>query len=89
MEYARLETAKLRDIDDAYYYGAQCRGCGHGARLSVTKLIARLGDDYPLVKVRERLRCERCGAFSDRTANSCSWSMGLRRRKEHADGNID
>jgi hypothetical protein len=60
MEYARLETAKLRDIDDAYYYGAQCRGCGHGARLSVTKLIARLGDDYPLVKVRERLRCERC-----------------------------
>jgi hypothetical protein len=60
MEYARLETAKLRDIDDTYYYGAQCRQCGHGARLSMAKLRARLGDDYPLVKVRERLRCERC-----------------------------
>ena len=60
MEYARLETAKLRDIDDAYYYGGQCRGCGHGARLSVTKLVARLDDDYPLAKVRERLRCEKC-----------------------------
>ena len=34
MEYARLETAKLRDIDDTYYYGAQCRQCGHGARLA-------------------------------------------------------
>ena len=45
MEYARLETAKLRDIDDTYYYGAQCRQCGHGARLNVAKLCARLGDD--------------------------------------------
>ena len=60
MEYARLESAKLRDVDDTYYYGVQCRQYGHGARLSVTKLIARLGGDYPLAKVRERLRCEKC-----------------------------
>ncbi len=60
MEYARLETAKLRDIDDTYYYGAQCRGCGHGARLSVAKLRARVREDFPLTKVRERLRCEKC-----------------------------
>ena len=60
MEYARLESAKLRDIDDTYYYGAQCRQCGHGARLNVAKLSARLGDDFPLTQVRKRLRCEKC-----------------------------
>lgn len=60
MDYARLGTARLRDVDETYYYRAQCRGCGHGARLSLGKLCAHLGDDYPLAKVRERLRCEKC-----------------------------
>jgi ribosomal protein S14 len=61
MEYARLESALLRDVDDTYYFSAQCRQCGHGARLSLTRLRDHLGDGYPLVKVREKLRCERCG----------------------------
>jgi hypothetical protein len=34
---------------------------GHHARLSLTKLRDRLGDDFPVRKVREKLRCERCG----------------------------
>jgi hypothetical protein len=25
-------------------------------------LRKHLGDDYPLIKVRDRLRCERCGS---------------------------
>lgn len=62
MEYARLETAALAHVDDSYYYGAYCRRCGHSARLSLAKLRARLGDDFPLLKVRERLRCERCNS---------------------------
>jgi hypothetical protein len=62
MDYARLETALLRDVDETYYYGAQCRECGHGARLSLAKLRTHLGDDYPLTKVRARLRCEKCRA---------------------------
>ncbi len=61
MEYAKLESACLAHVDDTYYYGAYCRSCGHHARLSLTKLRARLGDDYPLRNVREKLRCERCG----------------------------
>ena len=61
MEYAKLESACLAHVDDTYYYGAYCRSCGHHARLSLTKLRARLGGDYPLRKVREKLRCERCG----------------------------
>jgi len=64
VEYAKLETARLRDVDETYYYGAQCRKCGHGARLSIAKLRAHLGDDYPLARVRERLRCEKCRSRS-------------------------
>jgi len=62
MEYARLETAALAHVDDSYYYGAYCRKCQHSARLSLLKLRARLGDEFPLAKVRDRLRCERCGS---------------------------
>jgi hypothetical protein len=60
MEYAKLETAALAHVDDSYYYGAYCRRCKHSARLSLIKLRAHLGDDFPLIKVREQLRCERC-----------------------------
>jgi hypothetical protein len=48
-------------VDETYYYGAYCRKCGHAARLCLLKLRAHLGDDFPLRKVREKLRCERCG----------------------------
>jgi hypothetical protein len=60
MEYARLETATLAHVDDSYYYGAYCRKCKHSARLSLTKLRAHLGDTFPLLKIRDKLRCERC-----------------------------
>ena len=60
MEYARLETAALAHLDDNYYFGAYCGKCKHHARLSLVKLRARLGDDYPLKDVRVRLRCQRC-----------------------------
>jgi hypothetical protein len=60
MEYAKLETAALAHLDDSYYYGAYCRKCRHTARLSLVKLRARLGDDFPLKDVRPRLRCRRC-----------------------------
>ena len=60
MEYAKLETAALAHVNDSYYYGAYCRKCKHSARLSLSKLRAHLGDDFPLIKVREKLRCQRC-----------------------------
>jgi hypothetical protein len=60
MEYAKLETAALAHVDDSYYYGAYCGKCKHTARLSLVKLRARLGDDFPLRDVRPRLRCRRC-----------------------------
>jgi hypothetical protein len=62
MEYAKRETAALAHVDDSYYYGAYCRKCKHSARLSLTKLRTYLGDDFSLVKVKDRLRCKRCGS---------------------------
>jgi hypothetical protein len=60
MEYAKLETATLAHVDDRYYYAAYCRKCKHAARLSLVKLRAALGDNFPVSRVRLRLRCERC-----------------------------
>jgi ribosomal protein L37E len=61
MEYAKLETACLAHVDESYYYGAYCRACGHHARLCLMTLRHRLGENFPLRKVRDRLRCKRCG----------------------------
>jgi hypothetical protein len=60
MEYAKFETAALAHVDDSYYFGAYCGKCKHTARISLVKLRERLGDCFPLVDVRLRLRCQRC-----------------------------
>jgi hypothetical protein len=62
MEYARLETALLKDVTDDYYYGCSCQSCLHTARLSLSKLRAHLGADFPLIKIRERLKCVICSS---------------------------
>lgn len=62
MDYARLETAKLAHVDDTYYYGANCRSCLRSRRLSLVRLRATLGDDFPLKDVRPRLKCQTCGS---------------------------
>jgi hypothetical protein len=60
--YAALETATLKDVNDEYYYACSCRSCLHAARLSLSKLRAQLGDDFPLIKIRERLKCRTCNS---------------------------
>ena len=60
MEHAKLDTATLAHVDDSYYYGAYRRRCKHSARLLLVKLRAHLGENFPLAKVGDRLRCERC-----------------------------
>ena len=61
MGYARLETGTLADVDDSFYYGASCRGCSHTARLNLVKLRDYLGATFPLINIRHRLKCDRCG----------------------------
>jgi hypothetical protein len=60
--FARLETALLKDVTDDYYYGCHCTSCLHTARLSLSKLRSHLGDDLPLIKIRERLKCQVCSS---------------------------
>jgi hypothetical protein len=60
MEFAKFETAALAHVDDSYYFGAYCGQCKRSARLSLVKLRERLGDCFPLIDVREWLRCRRC-----------------------------
>src|ERR1700726_4824194 len=62
VDYPKLETALLKDVDDRFYYGAYCQSCLYAARLNLSKLRADLGDDFPVTKIRERLKCERCEA---------------------------
>jgi hypothetical protein len=62
MEFARLETATLKDVNDEYYFGCSCQSCLHTARLSLSKLRSLLGDDFPLRKIRERMKCVICSS---------------------------
>jgi hypothetical protein len=62
MEPANFSTAKLADVDDSYYFGVHCQSCLRNARLSLTRLRGLLGDDFPVVKVRTRLKCSTCGS---------------------------
>lgn len=60
--FACLETATLKDVTDDYYYGCHCTSCLHTARLSLSRLRAHLGVDFPLIKIRERLKCVICSS---------------------------
>jgi hypothetical protein len=75
----KLETALLKDVDDTYYFGANCSSCLHASRLSLTKLRAHLGDDYPVARIRIRLMCELCGSkavtITYLTPSQCTGSL--------------
>jgi hypothetical protein len=60
--FARLETSTLKDVSDEYYYGCHCTSCLHTARLSLSKLRSHLSPDFPLIKIRKRLKCQICGS---------------------------
>jgi hypothetical protein len=60
--YIRLETGTLKDVTDDYYYGCHCTSCLHAARLSLSRLRSHLGADFPLRKIRERLKCQICSS---------------------------
>jgi hypothetical protein len=62
VEYARLETALLKEVTDDDYYGCSCQSCLHSARLNLSKLRPYLGGDFPLAKIRERVKCRICSS---------------------------
>ena len=62
VDYPKLEAALLKDVDDTYYYGANCQSCLHTSRLRLSKLREHLGGDFPVAKIRHRLKCDLCGS---------------------------
>jgi hypothetical protein len=62
VEYATFNTATLADADDGYYYAVHCRSCLRSVRISLVRLRGLLGDDFPVIKVRTRLKCSVCGS---------------------------
>ena len=62
MEPAKFSSAKLADVDDRYYFGVTCQDCMRSARISLVRLRSQLGDDYPVVQIRTRLKCSTCGS---------------------------
>jgi hypothetical protein len=79
MNYPKLEAALLKDVDDRFYYGANCSSCLHASRLSLSKLRAHLGADFPVVRIRDRLKCELCGGkavtITYLTRSQCTGSL--------------
>jgi hypothetical protein len=61
IQHPTLETACLAQITKEFYLGAYCRKCKHAARLNADRLRAKLGGDYPVRKLRDRLKCDWCG----------------------------
>ena len=62
MDHANYSTAKLGEVDDRYYYAVDCRSCLRNARISLLRLRGLLGDDFPVIQVKTRLKCSTCGA---------------------------
>jgi hypothetical protein len=62
VEYATFSTATLGDVDDGYYYALDYQSCLRSARISLTRLRGLLGGDFPMIKVRTRLKCSVCGS---------------------------
>lgn len=62
MDYARYETAQLAQVDDRYYFAADCQSCRRARRISLARLRATLGDDFPVKDIRPRLKCTTCGS---------------------------
>jgi hypothetical protein len=79
VDYPKLDTALLKDVDDRFYYGANCSSCLHASRLSLSKLRAHLGADLPVVKIRRRLKCDLCGSkavtITYLTPSQCTGSL--------------
>jgi len=61
VKHPTLETACLAQVTGEFYLGAYCRKCKHAARLNPDRLREKLGGDYPVHKLRERLKCDWCG----------------------------
>ncbi|GIS19253.1 MAG: hypothetical protein CM15mP120_11690 [Pseudomonadota bacterium] len=50
----------LNDLVESFHLYAECERCQRSVQLDIEKLIVRLGGDFPITGVRDRLRCTSC-----------------------------
>lgn len=62
MEAIPYDGGTLGQVDDTFYFGADCQKCARSQRLSLVRLRALLGDDFLLVDIRPLLKCSACGS---------------------------
>jgi hypothetical protein len=58
----RIVIESLGDLSQKEYLWAACRACFHSSMLDLGDLIAWHGADYPIARLRKRLKCRQCGA---------------------------
>lgn len=56
-----LLTLKLGEAAEGWMSTAHCRQCKHTREIDLQALVERLGADFPVRGIRQRLRCQ-CGA---------------------------
>jgi hypothetical protein len=54
----------LNDLVESFHLYAECERCQRSVQLDIEKLIVRLGGDFPITGVRDRLRCTSCNIRS-------------------------
>ncbi|MDP6376379.1 MAG: hypothetical protein QF921_03430 [Pseudomonadales bacterium] len=50
----------LADLKDSFHLYAVCVTCKRMKSLTIVKLMDALGADYPVTRLRDRLRCKQC-----------------------------
>jgi hypothetical protein len=56
-------SMRLEEAAKLVYYGAECRACkGPPVLIDLESLIPKLGPDFPVKNLRERLKCSECGS---------------------------
>lgn len=56
-----LRTLSLGSAWKEIVYTASCKDCNHWTRIDLKRLAAELGEQFPLHRLRARLKCSNCG----------------------------
>ena len=55
----------LAEAEQQLYYGAECAKCHEVRRVDLKAAMAKLGEDYPLGRLKAHIRCAKCGSKAD------------------------
>lgn len=56
-----MSNDTLGDLSPGDFLSARCPSCDRSEALDIPALVARLGPDFEVTDLRDRLRCSQCG----------------------------